>query len=377
VKLEQRKWTEESGWIISKSNRLKSKAQLVIVFGSTHILSDDVKFNEIKGFYPNANILSCSTAGEISDINVSDETIVCTAVEFEKTKLLSTKLVINEFADSISLGKKLVLDLPHENLRHVFILSDGLNVNGSRLVKSINKYLPANVSVTGGLAGDGTAFQSSLVGLNEKPTSGIIAAIGFYGSALRIGYGSVGGWESVGPERLITKSKANVLYELDNEPAIDIYKKYHGDQASELRISGYHFPLSIRTKKGKSLVRTIVSVDEDKNYITFAGDMPEGSYARLLKADFDRLVDGAAVAAEDSFERINTDPDLAILISSVGRKQVLGDKINEEPGIVRNILGPKAVITGFYSYGEISPFVDSMNCEFHNQTMTITTLAEV
>ena len=108
--------------------------------------------------------------------------------------------------------------------------------------------------------------------------------------------------------------------------------------------------------------------------MTFAGDIPQGATARLMKANFDRLIEGAQGAAEKSTSII---PDLAILISCVGRKLVLKDRTEEELESVRRIFGNKTVLTGFYSYGEISPFTPNSKCELHNQTMTITTLSEI
>ena len=111
--------------------------------------------------------------------------------------------------------------------------------------------------------------------------------------------------------------------------------------------------------------------------MTFAGDVPEGSYARLMKANFDRLIDGAGGAATTSYQAIGSaTPDLAVLISCVGRKLVLNQRIEEEVEAVRDILGERTVLTGFYSYGEISPFTPGAKCELHNQTMTITTFLE-
>src|SRR5208282_5180858 len=155
-------------------------------------------------------------------------------------------------------------------------------------------------------------------------------------------------------------------------------KQYLGEQAKGLPATGLLFPLSIRTETEKTgVVRTILSVDEKTQSMTFAGDVPEGTYARLMKANFDRLIDGAIGAAKTSYQAIgSSSPDLAILISCVGRKLVLKQRIEEEVEGVREILGERTVLTGFYSYGEISPFTPGANCELHNQTMTITTLSE-
>jgi hypothetical protein len=264
-----------------------------------------------------------------------------------------------------------------EGLVHVFVLSDGQRVNGSELVAGIQERLPHGVSITGGMAGDGTRFEQTLVGLDSAPSEGSVVAVALYGPSLHVGYGSMGGWDSFGPDRVITRSNGNILYELDGQSALDLYKRYLGDLAAQLPGSALLFPLAIRTSESRTLVvRTILSINEKESSMTFAGDMPEGAYARLMMANFDRLIDGATTAALECEALGSATPDLAILISCVGRRLVLGPRTEEEIESVRHVLGAGAVLTGFYSYGEISPFTRSTRCELHNQTMTITTLSE-
>lgn len=378
MKTEQKRWTSGHSWESVTDNNLKDLANLVFVFGGRHALADQARFEDIRRFYPNANILLGSTSGEIIDVEVSDDTIITTAAFFEHTAIESARLNISDVESSYQAGTKLASALPKENLVHVFVLSEGLKVNGSELVKGLNENLPAGVGVTGGLAGDGARFEKTVVGINASPDAGNIVALGFYGDKLRVGYGSMGGWDPFGPERKITKSSANVLYEMDGQPALALYKKYLGDQAKDLPGSGLLFPLSIRTSPGaEPIVRTILAVDEASQSLTFAGDIPVGAQASLMKANFDKLIDGASSAAGRSYEQIGSDsPDLAILISCVGRKLILSQRIEEEVESVKDVLGDHSTITGFYSYGEISPFTPNAKCELHNQTMTITTFSE-
>jgi hypothetical protein len=387
MKIEQTKWTAASGWTAPDS-KSASAAQLVLVFGATAALKDSVLMAPIKKSYPSAHVFGCSTAGEICGSQVTDDTIIATAVQFEHTQLKGARIHLNEAADSFCAGEHLAQALPREipslnnghmeKLAHVFVLSDGLKVNGSDLVRGLTKHLPQDITVTGGLAGDGARFGETLVFCDSAPQSDSVAAIGLYGSRLKIGFGSLGGWDSFGPERLITRSKGNVLYELDGQSALGLYKKYLGEHADGLPATGLLYPLSLRTKAGDTpVVRTILAVDEKEQSMTFAGDVPEGSYARLMKANFDRLIDGATGAARTSYQAIGSaSPDLAILISCVGRKLVLKQRIEEEVEGVRDVLGDHTTLTGFYSYGEISPFTPGASCELHNQTMTITTFAE-
>ena len=379
MRTEQRKWTKDMRWVSVSDNNLRDTAQLVFLFGDTPLLKDPRNFEAVKSFYPNAHILSSTTAGEIVDEQVLDDALVVTAVYFQNTKLEFAKTTIEKMEDSLMVGEKLANSLPKEELIHVLVLSDGLNVNGTKLVEGLVTHLPKEVAVTGGLAGDQDHFKETLVGLDTIPESNTVAVVGFYGTHIKIGYGSMGGWDSFGPERLVTKSKANVLYELDGKSALELYKKYLGDQAKDLPGSGLLFPLSLRKKEGETgLVRTILAVNEKEGTMTFAGDVPEGDYVRLMKANFERLVDGAEGAANMSHQLLgSSSPDLALLISCVGRKLVLKQRIEEETERVKEVLGKTVTMTGFYSYGEICPVAATeKQCELHNQTMTITTFSE-
>ncbi len=378
MKLEQQQWTSNGGWTQITDNHLKDSADLVFAFGGRNVLSDNSHYEELRALYPNAKILSGSTSGEILDVEVSDDTISVTAVDFEHTDLKVAKVTIKDAGDSYNVGEGLAKELLSDNLAHIFVLSDGLKVNGSELVKGFNEVLPEKITVTGGLAGDKADFEKTLVGIDAPPSEGNVIAIGFYSERLKIGYGSIGGWDSFGPERKVTKSKGNVLYELDGQSALELYKTYLGDQAEGLPGTGLLFPLSIKENENDApIVRTLLAVDEGEQSMTFAGDIPEGSIAQLMKANFDKLIDGAYGAAENSQGKLGTStPDLALLISCVGRKLVLGQRIEEEVEEVRSVFGDDAVISGFYSYGEISPLTPNVSCELHNQTMTITTFTE-
>ncbi len=378
MRIEQRKWTRIGGWASQAEGDLGESAQLVLVFGATPILRGQILLEEIKERYPAAHFLGCSSAGEICGTQVSDDSVVSTAMCFEHTRFTGAQVGLSEVEDSFRAGERLAQSLDPAELVHVLVLSDGLRVNGSDLVRGLTSNLPDTVTITGGLAGDGERFQETLVLWDDDPKEHAIAALGFYGNRLRVGYGSLGGWDPFGPERLVTGSNENVLYELDGRSALDLYKRYLGEHASGLPATGLLFPLSLRMKTGETgVVRTILSVDEMEQSMTFAGDVPEGAYVRLMKANFDRLIDGAIGAAETSHQAMgSTSPDLAVLISCIGRKLVLKQRVEEEVEGVRDILGDRTIYTGFYSYGEICPFSVGSRCELHNQTMTITTFLE-
>jgi hypothetical protein len=373
MKVEQIAWSEHSGW---QKPAAIANAQMVLVFGHRSALENSGFTGDLATHWPAAARVGCSTAGQIQGTDVSDDGAVATAVHFDYTDVRVATAHVTA-ADSAAAGAALAKRLAAPNLVHVLILSEGLDINGEALVRGLGETLPSSVSVTGGLSADGEHFKETLVLCDDTAKKNTVAAIGLYGSRLKVGYGSLGGWDPFGPERQITRSEGNVLYELDGQSALALYKRYLGDHAADLPASGLLFPLSLRTRDVSApVVRTILSVNEADQSLTFAGDVPAGGYVRLMKANFDRLIDGAVGAGRVSAEALGTPVDLALLISCVGRRMVLRQRVEEEVEGVRDIVGPDAAITGFYSYGEISPFTPKARCELHNQTMTVTTLSE-
>jgi len=352
----------------------RMQCQLVLVFGESSLITDTSVFNYLERSYPEAHIILSSTSGEIIHNDVFDNSVVVTAIEFDNTNIHCVETNINRHKNSYDAGHYLMQQLQQSDLSAAFIISDGTYINGSELVAGFNKTNTKNIPVTGGLAGDGPRFTKTFVGLNQLPAEGVIAAIGFYGKQIQIGHGSFGGWDEFGPVRTITRSDKNILYEIDRKNAFDLYQDYLGPYKEALPGSAMLFPLSVKEPGAdKAVVRTILSINEQEGYMVFAGNMPNGSQVRLMKASFNKLIDGSSKAAQHT---LVTNPDLAILISCIGRKLILRDRTEEEVHAVNEIFGTATCTTGFYSYGEISPLNAGSLSELHNQTMTITTFTE-
>ena len=366
------------GWSVPAFPDLDSDKTLVLVFGGAKEISGTAPLESLASAYPRAHLLGCSTAGEILGQAIFDDSLVVAVCRFDSTPLRSTSQGIEATAESFSVGVRIGQRLSAPDLRGVFVLSDGTKVNGSELCRGLNSVLPAEAIVTGGLAGDGDRFCKTWVLENRKPTSGIVSAIGFYGERVVLGHGSKGGWDVFGLERTVTRSSGNVLFEIDGSSALDLYKRYLGDLAAGLPANALLFPLRLRRKRADTtgLVRTILSIDEKAGSMTFAGDIPEGSLVQFMRANLDRLIDGAAEAAQSAKNKQEgAKQSLAIAISCVGRRLVLAERAEEEVEAVGAILPSGSQLVGFYSYGEISPSSEG-RCDLHNQTMTLTTLSE-
>jgi hypothetical protein len=368
------------GWSEAIDVANDSPGTLVLAFGASSFATDVQPFQDLRRALPNAQLIGCSTAGEIHGTKVHDDSIAVAIVRFEHTSVAAASADVVATNDSFRAGLTIGKALAGPALRAVFLLSNGagVGVNGSELVSGINEIVGGAAVVTGGLAGDGNRFERTWVLHNDVPRPDVVAAVGLYGDRLRFGHGSKGGWDIFGPERVVTHSEGNVLFELDGRPALQLYKQYLGDRANGLPATGLLFPLALRANSAseKRLVRTILAIDEATQSLTFAGDIPQGSLAQLMRANFDRLVEGASGAAAMIRQHEAVGPVLSIAISCVGRRLVLGQRVEEETEAVLDTLPAGTKQVGFYSYGEISPYTDG-TCDLHNQTMTLTTVAEV
>ena len=350
----------------------------MVVFGSPAFTDQRQVLTELSDAYPNSKIIGCSTAGEIFGSTLNDNSLSVAVAQFEETELAIATAPVEHANESFAAGESIGRQLEHPSLRGVLVFSDGLQVNGSDLVQGLNSVLPSTVTVSGGLAADGDKFQQTWVLKDGQPKSGVVSAVGFYGDKIRISHGSKGGWDIFGPERKVTRSLKNQLFELDGKPALQLYKEYLGDRADGLPATALLFPLALRltAKEEKKIVRTILAIDETSQSMTFAGDIPQGALVQLMRANFDRLIDGASEAAVMSNQNFETPSAiLSIAISCVGRRLILGERVEEELEATLDVLSPKAQQIGFYSYGEISPYATG-HCDLHNQTMTLTTISE-
>ena len=370
-------------WSPALEGALDSPRTLVLVFAGG--ADEQVRSipAEVFDAFPSSVIVGCSTSGEICGDAVFDDTVTVGVAKFSSSELVAVAAPLLDARGSQQCGADLAAQLLSAEvdgpLRAVLILAPGLEVNGSALVRGLGEALPADVQVTGGLAGDGSRFGDTWVLADGHLLAEQAVVVGFFGRDLRVGHGSEGGWEVFGPERRITAAEGNVLRELDGKPALELYRAYLGNLADDLPASGLRFPLAVRESDHaeRALVRTLLAIDEDEQSMIFAGDVPQDWSAQLMGADADQLLDGAHAAAGAAVAVVDVDqPVLAVAVSCVGRRMVLGEACDEELERTLEVLPPGSLQVGFYSFGELSPSTTGV-CELHNQTMTMTTIAEV
>jgi len=370
-----------SAWSVDVFPALDSPSTLVIVFGDRLFAGAGARapFEELEAAYPESIIVGCSTSGEIFGHEVRDESLSVSVVRFEATSLMLATAKVGPDIDSRAVGASLAEQLSTDGLASAFVISNGAFVNGTALTRGMRDVLGADVVITGGLAGDGPHFERTWVLIGDEVHLDRTVAVGLVGDKLNVTHGSQGGWDRFGIERTVTRAEGNVLFELDGRPALSLYKEYLGDKAAELPASALLFPLEIQDKEdpGKRLVRTILTVDEENDSMTFAGDIPEGAHAQLMKANVERLITGAEDAGEQATHDVEYSGDVAaIAVSCVGRRLVMRERCEDEIDAVLAMLPERTKLVGFYSYGELSPLQQGAPTELHNQTMTLTVWSE-
>ena len=350
------RWDADDGWSAPFPD-VDSPSTLVLAFGPSALLDEPGPLRTLVAAFPQATVMGCSSSGEIDGDSVNDDSLIVSITRFESVRLTQVHLEVPDAAGSRQAGEQLARRLleHHPDLQAAFVLSDGLGVNGSTLVEGLTAVLPPEVIITGGLAGDADRFERTWVIVDGEVRRGHACAVGLSGPDLVVGFGSQGGWEIFGPERRITRSEGNVLYELDGQPALSLYKKYLGDRAEGLPATALLFPLALRIPgaEHRQVVRTVLATDEVAQSMTFAGDVPEDSLAQLMRASFERLVDGAEDAAEraalvppftqrngngsDNVAAFDADAPMLAVISAAGSRPAAPSLIER----VRRRLTPK------------------------------------
>jgi len=365
-------------------NRLRgdvaaSSPDVVILFGPRELVAAPELFSDFRTRFPASHVLGCSTGGQIHDGVVSDAEVVGLGLDFAETTLRFASTEIKAHAGSREAGQALGRRLACTSLAGIFVLADGLALNGTDFVAGLAEAVGEHIPLMGGLAGDGARLVQTLVIADAAGRPGIAAAVGFYGEAVRLHHGHAGGWDRFGPKRRITRSRDNILFELDGRPALELYERYLGEEAAGLPGTGLLFPLRIfnPANPDHDVVRTLLAIDREQGSVTFAGSMPQGWVAQLMRGSLDRLAHGAGMAADHARIPDNwTGEGAAFLISCIGRRLLMGQRTGEEVAAVRAALRRTMPVVGFYSYGEISPHLVSGFSELHNQTMTVMTITE-
>lgn len=365
------------------SINLPGDPDMLWVFGASSY--DQQKLLEgIHSVWSDIPLIGCTTDGEISSSGLSEESVVILALATDTVKFhIAHAPSISQ--DSYLAGTRIGKAFKNLNCRYIQIFSDGLTGNATKIVAGIQAILGKEIKIAGGTSGDKGLFIHSSQYFNDQVLTDSIVAVAFAGDLVfGTGYGC--GWFPVGTPKQVTRSEGNALYELDGQPALQVYEKFLGKYASQLPAVGVEYPLGIlgldeENEEDGFLCRATMGVNRRENSIIFAGDVPQGAHIKMTMGNEKDLIDAARKAAQDALTDMKGDsgkvqPKILFVFSCMARKIVLGSKTGEEISEIRKIVGYEVPVIGFYTYGEYSPSGKSKQTCFHNETVTLTVIGQ-
>lgn len=325
-----------------------------------------------------AKVVGCTTDGEISTSGFSTGSVVLGGVISDNVsfEVASTSSI---GSDSQSAGRRLAQQLPR-SARHVQLFSDGLTGNGCAILRGMQSIYGPQIPISGGAAGDARAMKQTWQFAGNKVLTDSVTAISFSGD-IRVGTGVRSGWFPAGVPKKVTRSVGNVVYELEGESALSVYRRYLGPLASKLPAVGIQFPFGIVDESGRlgdnPVLRAPMALNESEGSVTFAGEIPQGSIISLTTGgSATSLLDATEDAAKRAMDSLGTgSPAMAFFYSCMARKILLGPRTREETQRISGAVGRNVPIIGFYTYGEYCPSLSGTDCRLHNETATVTVVS--
>lgn len=333
--------------------------------------------NELAAFFTEKNIdvFGSTTAGEIIDSEVMEQSSVIMLLDINKEHYkLFHEASMDTFAISNNLASfaKSAYSNPS-----VVVISSGLTIDAEQIINGFHA-VDKDIPLYGGLAGDDLTMEDSFVFSNNYETSTGLIALVFDNDKINVQGIATSGWDNIGIEKTITKSDGNVVYTIDDEPAVDVFVKYFQftesvDNTAEIIAQNFaQYPLQLTKANGNTVLRAPLMVNIENRALIFAGGIPEGSKVKFsVQPGFDlieKTTDRVSVLKESIPEA-----DALIMFSCKARHMALGPMTGEEAGMIRNLWNKPLI--GFFTYGEIGTAKDS-TCDFHNETCSMVVLKE-
>jgi hypothetical protein len=322
-------------------------------------------------------IFGASTGDNFTDGEIESHTIVLLLLDIDPAYFQlaikgADEGTIKEIAEQIGKSALTTFKKPA-----FLVVSGGLAVDGDEIIAGIESACGIGTTIFGGLAADFLRMQRTYVFNNDKLCDYGLLALILDEEKISLSGIAVGGWKPMGMDRIITKSVGNVVYTIDNEPALDFVSRYAGlkdldtNNALNFLISS-NFQLQLKREDKHPVMRTPMQANAEDRSIVFAGSLPEGSKVKLCLLPGFEVIE-AALNEFNNYKKDQPEPDALILFSCAGRQLTLGPYVSEEIDGIKNIWN--APLAGFFCYGEIGRVVSGQH-EFHNMTCSLATLME-
>lgn len=343
------------------------------------LLEAELEYQELCTFFSKKNILvfGCSTGSNFTDGEIEFSSIVVLLLDLDK-KYFCVKLAasengsIKDFAEEIA---KTGLDAFSKPA--FLIVSGGMAADGDEIVEGVENICGNDPTIFGGLAADSLKMIRTFVFTNDRLADHGLIALIFDEEKISLNGMAVGGWRPVGTDYIITGSNGNVLYSINNEPALQFISRYagikdfFGDNMANVTLSA-NFQLQLQRPGKHPVMRTPMYANPGDHSIVFAGSLPLGSKVRLsMLPGFDVIDTARKEFAE--YKKDQPEADALIMFSCAGRQVSLGPYVSDEINGIKEIWG--APMAGFFCFGEIGRVEKGKN-EFQNMTCSLAILKE-
>lgn len=362
-----------------------STARLVLVFASARF-DHAALLDGIRSVAPDAALVGCSTAGEITADGPAKRSVVVVTLQ-SNVMTATTGLGRQLAAAPRQAGETAAWSVAHgkaQNPRAFLMFPDGISGNAAEALRGVQAVLGTSFPIVGGSAGDdllfgrtaqyhgGTVLHDSVVGV-------------LLSGAVTVGIGARHGWRPLGKPRLVTRALANVVHELDGRAAASVYEEYFGKGAEELQRESLArmtiiYPLGMPIPgEEEYLLRNVLKVTP-QGHLVYAGEVPEGSAVRLMMGSKEHALAAARRAAQQAVRGLGAKtPRLALVFGSASRARLFGRNTGAEIRCIQEVVGRDVPIAGFYGYGELAPLSSEQylgQTYYQNETLVVVTLAE-
>ncbi|MEO6681431.1 MAG: FIST N-terminal domain-containing protein [Ginsengibacter sp.] len=323
----------------------------------------------------NVDIFGSTTAGEVMDAEILEYHTVMMLLDLNKKYYqIFTEASMDTYKASNDLAKFAKDKFQNPS---IIVVSSGLTIDAEQIIKGVKDFDP-NIPLYGGLAGDDLTMKNSFVFSNEYESSKGLIALVIDNNHVNMTGLATSGWDNIGVEKTITKSEGNIVYTIDDEPAVDVFVKFFQftdsvyNRSEIIAMNFAQYPLQLKKENGNIVLRSPLMVDIDNKALIFAGGIPQGSKVQFsVPPGFD-LIDKTRDSMCVLKDIIST-PDAVILFSCKARHLALGPIMEDEAGKIKGIWNKPLI--GFFTYGEIGTAKDGV-CDFHNATCSMVLLEE-
>ncbi|MCB9755079.1 MAG: FIST C-terminal domain-containing protein [Myxococcales bacterium] len=317
-------------------------------------------------------LVGVTSSGEFVDDTVYEEAIVGLLLAADRASYF-TRLVDGAGKSSREVGAALGRFAAESCARPgLLVFSAGLKADGEQIVSGVLDAVDQGAPLFGGLAGDDLTLHRTSVALGESICHDGALALVFDQARVELRGVASSGWQPIGASKTVTRAEGNLVFEIDGQPAIDVYKTILHTTGSEGMMES-ELPLLVYRDDGSAVVRTAMMTDHERGALVYAGTVRQGARVRFASPPGFEITEHAVAEVKAFQEREAPAADAVLIASCKGRHLALGPMVEDEIEALHELWARPTV--GFFSFGEIGRLTGS-GTDFHNNTFSLVTIRE-